>query len=753
MMILLYWDPSTRGLSCEPMRKLALTFLLLFPLVLPAQNLESLVRACRERPNAARRDAIARFAAAHPKDSQGAIALFALGVIESENESYPEAIRRLSAARKRLPQLDDYIAFHLGEAHLETSDPAAAASELRTVLAATPPSPFSGRAAILSAKAYTEAGTPNDAIVVLRTDYVRLPQPAGDLALASALESAGDLPAAAGYYQRVYFQFPAASEASTAASALDRLRAAMGAGYPPPMPHAMLERAGKWLEAREYSRARDEFEALIPRLGGLERDLASVRIGVADYMAQRTQSAYQYLKSLESLLPEAAAERLYYLTACARRLEDTQAMQGYLAELGRLHPQSEWRLKALVWAANEYLLRNEVAAYEPLYRACYESFPASAEASNCHWKVAWAEWMRRTPTAPALMAEHLSRYPESPKASAALYFLGRSAEEAGRIGEARALYRKVVVHFPNRYYAFLCEDRLYQGPLARIEGSDAPPTAFDGLQLPVRGGPVSFEPGEQSRVRIARSRLLASAGLQDFADAELRFEARGNGDAPSLALELARQAARRGIPESAIRHIKGVWPTYLYTPLESAPTEFWQLAFPLPYRQSLEKYGRQQDLDPFVLAGLIRQESEFDPKAISRARAYGLMQVLPSTGRSLARKTRSGRFRSSLLFRPDYNIRLGTYYFRTRLDELGGDVEAALAAYNGGKSRVDVWTTWGPFREPAEFIETIPFTETRTYVQIVLANAEVYRRLYGPKAPAVTSTDGASRKRAVAGKK
>ena len=734
------------------MRKLALTFLLLCPL-LPAQNLESLVRACRERPSAARRDAIAQFVSAHPKDSQGAMALFALGVIEFEDESYPEAIRRLSAVRKRLPQLDDYVAFHLGASHLEAGDPASAASELRTVLDATPPSPLTGRAAMLSAKAYTEAGTPNDAIAVLRSGYARLPQPAGDFALASALESAGDLPAAAGYYQRVYFQFPATSEAATAASALERLRAAVGVGYPPPMPHAMLERAGKWLEAREYGRARDEFEALVPRLGGLERDLARVRIGVADYTAQRTQAAYQYLKSLGPLSPEAAAERLYYLTACARRLDDTQAMQEYLAELGRLHRQSEWRLKALVWAANEHLLRNDVAAYEPLYRACYESFPASAEASNCHWKVAWAEWMRRTQAAPALMAEHLSRYPESPKASAALYFLGRVAEEAGRSGEARALYRKVVEHFPNRYYAFLCEDRLTQGPLARISGSDMPLTAFDGLQLPVRGGPVSFEPGEQSRMRIARSRLLASAGLSDFADAELRFEARGNGDAPSLALELARQAARRGVPESAIRHVKGVWPTYLYTPLESAPTEFWRLAFPLSYRQLLEKYGQQRNLDPFMLAGLIRQESEFDAKAISRARAYGLMQVLPSTGRYLARKTRSGRFRSSLLFRPDYNIRLGTYYFRQRLDELGGDVEAALAAYNGGKSRADVWTTWGPFREPAEFIETIPFTETRTYVQVVLANAEVYRRLYGPKAAAVPSTDGASRKRAVAGKK
>jgi len=136
------------------------------------------------------------------------------------------------------------------------------------------------------------------------------------------------------------------------------------------------------------------------------------------------------------------------------------------------------------------------------------------------------------------------------------------------------------------------------------------------------------------------------------------------------------------------------------------------------------------------VAALIRQESEFDPRAVSRANAYGLTQVLPSTGRQLSRRVGIARFSPSMLFQPEVNLKLGTYYLKTLLDQHNGKWEEALASYNAGKRRTDDWVTWASFREPAEFIETIPFTETRTYIQIVLRNAYIYRQLYGSSAKA-----------------
>ncbi len=164
--------------------------------------------------------------------------------------------------------------------------------------------------------------------------------------------------------------------------------------------------------------------------------------------------------------------------------------------------------------------------------------------------------------------------------------------------------------------------------------------------------------------------------------------------------------------------------------LPAPPTAFWRYAFPMPYQSSIRKYAAEHNLDPYLLAGLMRQESEFDPKVVSVSGAIGLTQIMPPTGRSLARRAGVRGYRVSMLKTPDPNLKIGTYYLRQQLNQRGGSIEETLAGYNGGPSRVTRWKTWGEFREPAEFVETIPFNQTRDYVQIILRNADIYRRLY-----------------------
>ena len=184
------------------------------------------------------------------------------------------------------------------------------------------------------------------------------------------------------------------------------------------------------------------------------------------------------------------------------------------------------------------------------------------------------------------------------------------------------------------------------------------------------------------------------------------------------------------MPDQAIRYIKRYASSYLYLPIESAPRQFWTLAFPLPYRADLDRFSKQNGLDPFLMAALIRQESQFDPTAVSRANARGLTQILPATGRELSQRLKVKTFTTAALFQPSVNLELGTFYLKTLTSQVGGKTEAALAAYDAGLTRARAWLTWGEFREPAEFIETVPFAETRDYVQTVLRNADVYRRLY-----------------------
>jgi soluble lytic murein transglycosylase len=222
-----------------------------------------------------------------------------------------------------------------------------------------------------------------------------------------------------------------------------------------------------------------------------------------------------------------------------------------------------------------------------------------------------------------------------------------------------------------------------------------------------------------------------ASDMHDLAENEFKFASRNEeGQTNVYAYQLAKFAYNHGAPDEALRYIKLFAPGYLYMPLDQAPLDFWRLAFPFPFRGAIEEYSRQQGLDPFLVAALIRQESEFNTHAISPMKAYGLMQVLPSTGRSLARHFGSRRFSASELLTANRNIQLGTYFFRTLLDSSGNEPEIALASYDAGPGRTAVWRTWGPFHEPAEFTEVVPFHETRGYIQIVLRNADMYRRLY-----------------------
>src|SRR5262249_10603875 len=151
--------------------------------------------------------------------------------------------------------------------------------------------------------------------------------------------------------------------------------------------------------------------------------------------------------------------------------------------------------------------------------------------------------------------------------------------------------------------------------------------------------------------------------------------------------------------------MKTASPDYLALSLEDAPREFWELLFPLPYQKDLLRSARQQNLDPYLVAALIRQESEFNPQALSPKHAYGLTQVEPATGRALARRAGIRRFSNRSLFQPAINLQLGASYLRALLDQWGGRWEQTLASYNAGKSRVNDWITWNAYQEPAEFVE------------------------------------------------
>ncbi len=705
-------------------------------------SLAPLVHSYREASTPAGRAAIESYAAAHARESTGTLAQLALAVAYFENKDYPAVIRSVTAVRARLPQLSDYTTYYLAAAQSAGGDSASALltfGNLQDFLSIK--SPLLAKAVILDAKLRAGRGNSADslepAIQALRSQLSTLSQPEGDFALALAYDDLRDGVQAASFYQRVYFMHPATQMAAESWIAMERLQKSLGSAYPQPLPPLLLERGQKWIDAKEYSKARSEFEAVIPLLTGLDKDRARVRVGAAQFATGDYRGALQYLKSLDLPRNEADAERWYYVEECARRMNNDDQMMDAIKELGRHQERSVWRLKALISAGNRYLLTHQPAKYEPLYRAAWVTFPSDTATAYCHWKITWDAYLANKHDARDLLREQVEHYPGDNKAATALYYLGRQAEAQNDFTAARAYYERLGAVFPNFYYAVLGRERLIDSRLVAATPAAKIAEWLDAIEFPPHADYSSHVPNEATKLRIERARSLALSGLTDFAEAEVRFGAKVDGQPHLLAVELASTDAA---PYLGLRHMKTLAPDYLSTPVENAPKQFWKMLFPLPYSAALVRSATSQNLDPYMVAALIRQESEFNPGAHSPANAYGLTQIVPATGRMLARQQGIPWSSPSQLYQPTTNLLLGARYIRSLLDQWNGRWEQTLAAYNAGPSRVKEWMSWGTYREPSEFVESIPFTETREYVQAVMRNAAVYREIYGPT-PEVQAPD------------
>ena len=236
-----------------------------------------------------------------------------------------------------------------------------------------------------------------------------------------------------------------------------------------------------------------------------------------------------------------------------------------------------------------------------------------------------------------------------------------------------------------------------------------------------------------------RIKLLLANGLYDDALEELRFAQRQWGTSPVIEATMAWAYHQKGELRRAITLMRRAYPQSLTSTGHLLPVAMRQVIFPLVYWDTIRAHANKYDLDPYVMAALINQESTFDADIRSSANAWGLMQIVPPTGRKLARTLGIRRFSTRSLTDPLTNVRLGMLYFSQLVKQFGGTYYA-LASYNAGESRVVRWKAERPGLDEDEFIDDIPFPETQNYVKRILGTAEDYRLLYGrdggrPQAP------------------
>lgn len=343
-----------------------------------------------------------------------------------------------------------------------------------------------------------------------------------------------------------------------------------------------------------------------------------------------------------------------------------------------------------------------------LYQQLYRGYPTSSRAASARLHASIIELAQGHEAAAAAGFDSLvTRYPRSEEVSAARYWSGRAYADAGDNATARLRWRDAVSSNSVSYYSTLAARKLGDKPWV-------PPARADSF--------TSFPAIDSALARIA---LLQQLGM----DTEAKFELDALDDAatssPERIAATAHAYVTHGQPSRAIRLAQRL------IDAGQRDARAYRLLYPLVDGDELQRAAKANGLDPWLVAGLIRQESSFNPRAVSVANARGLMQVLPAVGQEVATSLRFPVWYPSLLLDADANLQLGTAHLASYFKEYG-TLPRVLAAYNAGGARVNRWSTKTGMDDAELFAERIPFVETRDYVRIVQRNADVYRMLYGP---------------------
>jgi len=621
------------------------------------------------------------------------------------------------------PVIGPYARLYEGRAQLALGAPRAAAA-LAEKAAVGASGYLQQTALVLLADADEAMGDNAGAVRALETLVDRRPlDPAPVyLRLGNAASAAGDRAVATRAWRTVYENYPLSDQADDAASMLNKT--APGSLTPTvDSLGADFARAEQLYDAKRFTDARKAFLAISSVATNDDRDRADLRVAECDEQLKHAAGALAALKTLlEKSTPREPETRYFYLSA-VRDLghsDEYVVLANQFADRNPADPLAE----TILFDLSQYFTRqNDDARAAATAADLYRRFPAGAHADRAAWRAGW--WAYKNgdyATTVATFSSAAVTFRHADLRPAWLYWTARANDRLNDREAAVAGFRQCIADYRNTYYGREARRELDAWHLA-VDPEPAP-----SADPPGRPDPAAIAPGPLP-ANAAVVRALLGAGLYDDAVGELRLIERDGGTSPLIEASLAYALNRKGELRPAIQTMRRAYPQFLAAGGEGLPADLLEVIFPVAYWDLIRKYSEAHKLDPYLMAALIAQESTFDAGVKSSANAWGLMQVLPSTGREYAHKLGITPFRTSRLTDPEVNIRIGMAMFADLLDHFG-DLSLALAAYNAGEDRAEHWKAARQGVARDEFIDDIPYAETQNYVKRILGTAEDYRRLY-----------------------
>ncbi|WP_263385449.1 transglycosylase SLT domain-containing protein [Granulicella arctica] len=672
--------------------------------------------------SAAAYEGVLSYGRSHPGDG-AATAYLALGHAYMLDHRYADAVNAYRQANTAGNALDDYADYLGAQAALQASHGADAYALLDHFADRHPDSIFVANAPVLLANAYIQQGNPQGALTVLQP-LASSPQAAhGDFryTLGRAYQLSGDTGHAATIYRSIYLTLPLSYEAGQSKTQLQAMGVQLTAAE-------RKSHADQLFDAKHYAEASDDYHSIgknDPSLSTADRNGLEIYVAVCDLKLKHLNR--REVEALPETSDDSAALKFYLFSELDRNEGNLSGHDALIAQMVQRYPQSRWLEEALYSGGNMYLLKHDAANAINDYSQLVHLFPNSTYAPSAHWRAAWMSYrLRKYADAARLMDEQIQAFKGGTEIPSALYWRGRILEdEEHNFGQAVNYYKAVSDAYPNFYYAILARQRL----AVLSSQTPAEPAVFLASVKPPEIPDLTGDLPEND-VHLIRARLLANAALNEYIGPEILASPTSS---QWGALAQAEIYASFGEYTRSLQSMKHSGLSFFGLPFDEVPVIYWRLLFPQPYWSDLVANSEKNGLDPYLVASLIRQESEFNAGVVSHANAYGLMQLLPSVGKAMAKKQGMKNFNQNQLLNPVTNLQLGTMNLKLVLDRFGGQKEYALAAYNAGDTPIRAWLATGDYKDIPEFVESIPYTETREYVQAILRNREMYRQLYPSK--------------------
>jgi soluble lytic murein transglycosylase len=675
--------------------------------------------------------AVARFETDFPDSKVAALARIIRARARMKANDYPGAADLLKAdVIYKQSAIGDYALLLRGKALEQVGRTAEARAEYEK-LARDYPNSLRVREALLADASILGSSGQAAAIPAILKKLDERNDAAALLQTAKAYEQTGDSTRALAAYRRLYFYAPSSTEAADAPQAINRLNSTTS----PASADEALARANGLFAAKHYSEALNAFNDAFSRFPGSSTPQTQLRRGTAAANSRMVVDAVSALNSIPTSAGETRAEALYYLAqayASARQWDQARAT---LDEMRRSFPQSGWTPRAFVNVGNIAQNAKDTINASYFFKSAIAAFPGTAEVAQAQFETAWAAHQAKDYTnAARLLTEHLALYADknTDNRGKAGYWAARDYERAGKLDEAKTLYQAMLARYDANWYGYLSKQRLdaLNRSGNRSSAGDDNPSMLAKAVANLKTVTAADETaGRTEDEHIEKAEQLSVIGTDDWALDEANKAADSAATSPRVNLAIAKIYRSENDNVQALNVLKRSYPDYSQMKPEELTKEEWDVFYPLGWWSNIKLESKAKSLDPYQVAGLIRQESVFNPRARSGASAYGLMQLLVPTARLTAQHYGvESTITADTLYQPQLNIQLGTAYLRDQLNKFGR-IEYVAAAYNAGPNRVVQWRTSLP-PDMDEWAEAVPFKETRGYIQGVVRNTLQYKRLY-----------------------